>query len=573
MLVAVAGCIVLTWVLCAAILVGIGSLVLRCLDRSFHSTDAFWVGLAASVAFLQIWNLFSPVNAAADLPLAVAGLAGLCLDAGRLFRNAVRIIASNKLFLIAYAGIVAVIGLRAAGPCEHFDTGLYGAQAVRWLVGYPAVLGLANVHGRFGFNTSVFLCDAALDHGPWRDLYFHVFPGLLLFVFWIPVLRALQRVFTYDSASTSDWFHTILVIPASWWSARGYVVGTTTDEPTAIVALVAAGILFQWLAQDWEATAYSEWDSRLFTAATLFSLVVTFKLSMLVFAVVAWGLLFLTLWSKRRSICLKAVFPASLLVLAPWLVRGIITSGYPFFPDTAFGFPVDWRVPTIYTKIIVLWVRSWSRIPNVPLAETQGLAWLRPWLHSALRHRSDFPAPVTIAALGSAAILLLRSRPSRLFRLRPLWLLLPSIAGLLFWLVKAPALRFATADIWTGAATLGALGIALASEIMRPLRPRLTAAAILGAAIWCVLGVGWQQSYQVLDSVHGFVRLPEAPVTVHPIQSGLVLSVPISEGQCWDAPIPCAPYFKPTLRLRHPPDFRGGFRSQGLPKVEPQVPM
>jgi len=87
-----------------------------------------------------------------------------------------------------------LLALRSCGSFEHYDTGLYGAPAVRWIQTFPAVPGLANLHGRFGFNSSAFLCIAALGQGPWKDLGFHLFTGFMLSAMWATLLPACARI-------------------------------------------------------------------------------------------------------------------------------------------------------------------------------------------------------------------------------------------------------------------------------------------------------------------------------------------------------------------------------------------
>ena len=41
----------------------------------------------------------------------------------------------------------------------HVDTGLYHAQAIRWIEEYGVVCGLGNLHSRFAYNSAAFaLC-------------------------------------------------------------------------------------------------------------------------------------------------------------------------------------------------------------------------------------------------------------------------------------------------------------------------------------------------------------------------------------------------------------------------------
>src|SRR5229473_966522 len=284
--------IFLTWAVIALALIGLGSIVLTPFSEDCSLIDAFWTGLAISVAILEIWNLLLPITASVTMFLFGAGLLGLALNRSAL-RDSLRstLQASRWLFLLGIA-FALLLALRSCGPCEYYDTGLYGASSVRWIQTFPAVPGLANLHGRLGFNSSVFLCIAALGQGPWKDLGFHLFTGFLLSALWATLLPACSRVVRAAAASPADWFHCILGVPAFFWTTRSRIVGTQTDEPAAIVALVAAGILFADLCQNDGEDHSNSRPPRLVLAATLFSLAVAFKLSAVVFAMLGWCLVF-----------------------------------------------------------------------------------------------------------------------------------------------------------------------------------------------------------------------------------------------------------------------------------------
>src|SRR5882762_11349776 len=290
--------IFLTWAVIALALIGLGSIVLTLFSEAYSLIDAFWMGLAISVAVLEIWNLVLPITASATMFLFGAGLLGLALNRSAL-RNSLRstLQASRWLLLlgIAFAFLLAV---RSCGPCEYYDTGLYGASAVRWIQTYPAVPGLASLHGRLGFNSSVFLYIATLGQGVWKDLGFHLFTGFLLSALWVTLLPACARCFSRADVSPADWFHCILVLPVFFWTTRSRIVGTQTDEPAAIVSLIAAGILFEDLSRPRGEDHQPPRTSRLVLAATLFSLAVSFKLSTAVFALLAWCLVFRRIWQS-----------------------------------------------------------------------------------------------------------------------------------------------------------------------------------------------------------------------------------------------------------------------------------
>src|SRR5882762_3345866 len=239
-----------SWVVVAITLIGIGSLLLSRFTRDFFPTDAFWMGLAVSVAVLEIWNLVFPISFSITLFLFCVGILGLVLNRSSLLNGLSIVSQGSRWLLVIGLAFALLLALRSCGPFEYYDTGLYGAPAVRWIQTFPAVPGLANLHGRFGFNSSAFLCIAALGQGPWKDLGFHLFTGFLLSAFWATLLPACARVLRAAAASPADWFHTILAVPAFFWTTRSRIVGKQTDEPATIVALIAAGILFADLSHD-----------------------------------------------------------------------------------------------------------------------------------------------------------------------------------------------------------------------------------------------------------------------------------------------------------------------------------
>src|SRR5260370_41995113 len=81
--------IFLTWAVIAFALIGIGSIVLSRFSKDYSLLDAFWIGVAISVAILEIWNLVLPIPVSVTLFLLGAGTLGLALNRSSL-RNGFR---------------------------------------------------------------------------------------------------------------------------------------------------------------------------------------------------------------------------------------------------------------------------------------------------------------------------------------------------------------------------------------------------------------------------------------------------------------------------------------------------
>ena len=62
-----------------------------------------------------------------------------------------------------------------------------------------------------------------------------------------------------------------------------------------------------------------------------------------------------------------------------------------------------------------------------------------------------------------------------------------------------------------------------------------------------------------LDFTSGYQTIPSSALTEQRTDSGLIVYVPVEGDQCWDAPLPCTPYFNSGLRLRVPGKIASGF--------------
>jgi hypothetical protein len=557
--------ILTTWMLCAVVLIGIGSLVLGWFSPNYIFTEAFWTGLALSVGILQIWHFFEPINLACDLILVLIGVVGIVSNRSHLFKVGRRIVRIEASAIVVFILIVTSLAIRATGPCEHFDTGLYGATAVRWILSYPIIPGLAKLHGRLGFNSSVFLCIAALGQGIWRNSGHHLFTGLLVGGFWATVGSGVVRVFRGRLASATDWFHSILLVPCVYWTTRSRLVGTLTDLPASILCLVATGILFRQLELSQKGSSCAGKIVKTNVAMALLALAVTFKLSTAIFAVLLWlvGLVLLLAFDCRPLLRLKliggSIFLSAVIIL-PWLGRGVILSGYPFYPEQLLGANVDWKVSPLACRWELAWIRSWARVPWAPLAETQGFHWLRTWFHRNILDREGFQVPLVLSTIGAIGTIVayVRSRFRRWF-----WLLVPSVASLIAWLLEAPAPRFAEAAIWTTAGVLTTAMILWATTTNKnPWVPRILCLGIILTSAWCIAPHRlWKYVYRPLLVEPQPLPMPQASVVSATTTSGLTVYWRADGLQCWDAPLPCTPYFDKTLGLRRAGDMRSGFSS------------
>src|ERR1700676_3360685 len=379
--------VLLTWLICSIILVGIGSLLCGRYSRTFSITESFWVGLVICSPILTTYHFFRPIDPTISIFLAALGLCGILLHRRSLMEELRKLRSFPFWVPVCFLIMTAGTALRATGPCEHYDTGLYGAGTVRWLNSYPSVRGLANVHGRFGFNSGLFLYHAVLEAGPWQGLSHHLFTGLILVGFIASVLPAFWRLPIPEAPTLTDWFLGVLAIPALAWMVNADLVGTDTDLPSAAVCLVAFAFLCRALdlnAREIEAGLTPR--IRLLICVALFALSITFKLSNIALSGVALmiclGKLVVSSSSAHdRKFVVVGFLVITSCILLPWIVNGAILSGYFFYPNTTLSLPVIWRVPAFSAHWDAAWIRSWAIMPHLAPVNAMGVRWIGPWFH------------------------------------------------------------------------------------------------------------------------------------------------------------------------------------------------
>jgi len=552
---------------CVLVLIGLGAILLTWLKLDVLPIEAFAVGLGISVAILEIYQIFRPVDLFVVVCLFLVGALEMARRTAMFHLIMLHIRAIGPFGMACYLAIILSMAVRSTGPCVHYDTGLYGASTVNWLITYPIVPGLANLHGRLGFNSSLFLWVAALYKGGLGTLSYRIPAAIIAAVAAAIILAAIDRLLR-GNLIRADLFLLILTIPLFTWIERDDLVGTNTDLPSTICCLLGAYLVFQALSDTF--VPHNIMRLRIVSACVLFSLAIVFKLSTLIFAASSLVICVVILLSMSDSVVERrqSIFASLVLftlIVIPWIFRGYILSGYPFYPNHWFGATVDWRVSAESTKMVALGIRAWARMRHAPISHTYGWHWIRPWFEDVRSNRVNFAVPFLIALSGSA-LLLLSSVQKRSPQLRRcLWLLVPSLGALTFWFLSAPDPRFGQTAIWGTAATLGSCGFFPVVE-KGGVRLKLLVVTILCFGLWSLNPRSlWRSSYSQVFKMRQFSPFPQCETKILPTRSGLEVRVPVKGNQCWDAPLPCTPYFNSELELRKQGNLQSGFRGVDFP--------
>jgi hypothetical protein len=379
-----------------------------------------------------------------------------------------------------------------------------------------------------------------------------------------------------------------------------FISSFTPDLPAAVVLFVAVSTLFAQIVNTDKHSNTHERAYELVVSTTLLAVAVCFKLSAVVFAVMAW---FLTvIWClqhyqgcKRQTIKLLGWIVAIAMAFGiSWLSRGVILSGYPAYPSRLGAMPVQWRVPAEQAEAEQAWIGHFARnyhddsLYHLPYGD-QGVLkgrWLQPWIKSliqdtATQWQTTLPTLLTILLLFIYFLVRLRCNSDDALTSAGWLLLMPILSSIMFWFFVAPRPVFGFFSFWILVALCaGQVANAAITSARHPfVAERLAIGLLIGALTLGLnlFSIGKNVFSHGINPVVAFLRelviRPGSDIWFHPTataslevfttESGLVLYVPKNDNRCFNAPLPCTPHPAPNLRLRRAETLQSGFVTDG----------
>lgn len=549
------GLILAAWLLSIGGCIGLGLLWQRAWGVHTHGGErifaAFWIGLALAMGALQLWHFLVPVNLAAAACLLAIGGFGLVRERAAL--PALRPASASQWAALG-ATLLGVLWVahRCMRPLEHYDTGLYLLAAMTWIGDEALMPGLANLHGRLGFNNAHLLFAALFDMGPWTNRSPNLLNGCLLTVFFAGCLHAGRNLFGASRARAGAAFAWLIIPPAMILASR-YMVSLSSDLPATLFSLLVAWRAFRLLAGEVEGAVAQRAELRDLTLLAAAGICI--KLSSLVFLGGVWLTAVFAVFPNLRQRDLLISAAIGFALLGPWLVRNAVLSGYPLYPIALISIPIDWRVPVESVDHTASLIKIWARVPGgsseIALV---GWQWLESWTQRnlVLQVGVRFPLPVLLGTFGAILVAAGRTFGRSSPAARGLWLLAPSTLAFMFWFWTAPDPRFAMFVFWS----IAAAGIAAAIGVWSALpAPRFCVVALATALSL----VSAPRDTIRSGTERGFHPLPVVEIDQFKTASGLKVNVPVGSDKCWGTRPPCTPYPRADLRLRDRSALRSGF--------------
>jgi hypothetical protein len=509
-------------------------------------------GLIMLTAIVQWLVLFVPITLFVSLSIILILLLLFAMRwysvlqiLNNFYRNFIRTPLILKLGIIVLILMILIVN---TGPLKFDDTGTYHLQIIKWMQEYGTVPGLANLHLRFGFNSSWF--DAISLFSPHNENIsaYHTLNGALSCWFGIYLCNKAVALFSKNAiAGPVNISVALLLVLAtcilSWPMIRGNAASTNYDFITTccIVILFIEGCTIR---DSIIRTEYILWPCFLFTVR-----------------IINFPILLIAVWLLWKFIRQKEIMKftggilIAVLLITPFIIRNVILSGYAFFPSQYFDlFSVDWKADRTLMANIVKFIRYYNRVhPRFkPLEETARLSfpgWVSNWYYSlAIIDKLFFSFSMScfIASLFGYKRLRAQLNGGAVF------FILALIAQLILWFFVAPHMRFVYGPLLCG---IVLFFLSLSPFVMKPIvkGTGYVGAVILfaGCLVYCGRKMTSSTAYQNFLLPHPLSVTPVQPM----ILDGIQLNIPEKSKNNWNTPCndtdpPCLYNVHPGLRAR-----------------------
>ena len=261
---------------------------------------------------------------------------------------------ASLVILLLAVGTVLVL---ATTSPKNPDTGIYHAQAIRWIETYKAVPGLANLHQRFGYNSSWLVANALFSLSFLKIQSFHLLPSTLFVVMVAYFFSGIfgiaggSRKFS-DLGKAAFFVAAFLLLPQE-------VSSPGTDLP---VTLMTWFICCEWIRLVEDPQPEDAKKCLWLSVITLFC--ATIKLSSVPLLIFVIWFLVKELKGKRwRSILVVAA--AAVIIIGPFIGRNIVISGHLFYPGLKSDpIHVEWAVPQDSVQSEKAVIHAFAVLPN-----------------------------------------------------------------------------------------------------------------------------------------------------------------------------------------------------------------
>lgn len=397
-------------------------------------------GFVALTAYAQWFSLFYRVNLEANLILAAADIIIFVIVRKpflQFLKNCLHEMSRGKK-----AGILLLILV-----CAYFtsrgsyisDTNLYHAQCIRWLEEYGILKGLANIQSRAAYNSSAFCLSALYSMKYVFGQSMHALQGFMALLLG-SICLDIGGLFKRKKPFLSDFMRLGAIY---YLTLLHREIMSPSSDFAVMITLFYIIIVWLDLLEQKEASTV---PYSLLCVAGVYT--VTLKLTAgLILILLIKPVVMLVREKKGKEILTWLLL--GLIVIAPYLARNVVISGWLIYPLTALDlFNVDWKVPAELVDADAFQIKTWGK--GIHEYELYGgpATWWPNWFMTTLTSTEKLLILADAAALLLLIVMLAgEAKRKNQAERDKLLVMLMAAASFLFWQFSAPLVRYGYAYV------------------------------------------------------------------------------------------------------------------------------
>ncbi|WP_343353978.1 hypothetical protein V3I05_03120 [Helicobacter mastomyrinus] len=397
------------------------------------------LGMLFLCLVVQILNFFLPISSL---------IASICL----ILSIALFIYHLKSFYIDTYLLTSAVLGFCTILPFSFLsdsvgDSVNYHIQILTWIQQSPVIFGLANIHGRLGFNGLIYnfyaLTDVSLLFGKERSFIGNeiIYFGFFMSVFYILLKRHFNDITHLFIFCCGFAFPFIMI-----W---GEFAGLYSEGIGAVLGILVFALLLHSIQAK---------ETRILVLCFIIALFAT--MIKITNVALVLGTILISIFILKNTIFSKAYIKHYVLLcglciifVLPWVLKGMMTSGMIAYPASVLYLEsLPWAVSNTQRESEVCWIMSWAHAPGQNCAEVlSSYTWVWDWLGMKTRYFGwYFKHFVYVFGLSMALSLILfvlykKIEPhikTTLSLSGYIGIFCALLCGIIFWFVSGPDPRF-----------------------------------------------------------------------------------------------------------------------------------
>lgn len=348
--------------------------------------------------------------------------------------------------LLLFTACVLLILVMGTYEIIHPDTLEYHAQAIRLMEQYKAVPGLVHLRYETAMTSMWFAVQAIFRFNFIHPNNYLFVNGCVLCWFCLfvclkitPVENTQPDAKGKPNYQFTAWLLLLIYTTLSWTQIRLTAVSASPDFITTLY-IWAAFYSFSQTGSD---------NNRVYTYLTVLFCCAALSIKLSAIAIALLPLLIVCkLFTQKKTKTAWLIMGGSVLTMLPYLIRNIITTGYPLFPSTAFNlFNSDWKLNEGQVYRFQHYIKAYARFPVAGYDEAEKALqlpiskWFPLWWNELAL--PDQVLLCIILALSLYYLITLKTNIRQQGYTGAVTLFV-ALTGSVLWMTIAPAARFGT---------------------------------------------------------------------------------------------------------------------------------